>query len=382
MWQLALIIITVVFTGGYVALIAYYRKLFKKLRPFQVKHGSAATKFSIIIPARNEEDSIGYCIASIYSQDYPAHLFEILVIDDHSTDRTSEVITLLQKQHGTLKLIRLADEIKGKLLNAYKKKAIETAIPQTSGEWIITTDADCHVEKNWLRSYDCYIQEHQPALIAGPVKYINNGSFVSIFQCLDFLGMQGVTAAAVSANQHSMCNGANLAYKKEAFFEVNGFRGIDNIASGDDMLLMHKIATKFPGKLGYLFSPEGVVSTSPMPDWRRFFNQRIRWASKAEKYDDKTIIAVLVLMYFYNVLLLGLGIASFFSFSCFTLFIISLSIKTLIELSFMVSIADFYKEKKLLWWFPLMQPFHIVYMVVAGWLGKFGSYQWKGRKVK
>ncbi len=382
MWQTILITVTIFFTAGYVGLICYYRYLFGKLQPFKGNTETPVTRFSVLIPARNEEDSIGDCIQSIYRQSYPLDLLEVVVIDDHSSDRTSEVVVQLQKQYSSLKLILLADEIKGKLLNAYKKKAIESAIPQTSGDWIVSTDADCVVDNNWLRSYDGYIQKSDPALVAGPVKYINNRSFVSIFQCLDFLSLQGVTAAAVSANQHSMCNGANLAYKKQAFLAVNGFRGIDNIASGDDMLLMHKIKTKFPRKLGYLFSSEAVVSTSPMPDWKSFFSQRIRWASKAEKYEDKSITAVLALIYFYNVLLLVLGILSFTDIFYLELFIGSLFIKTSIELCFLFPVANFYKEKKLLWWFPIMQPVHILYMVIAGWLGKFGSYQWKGRIVK
>jgi cellulose synthase/poly-beta-1,6-N-acetylglucosamine synthase-like glycosyltransferase len=382
MWRLILIILTAVFTLGYIALIIYYRFLFKKIRPFQNNRQEPSTKFSIIIPARNEEHSIVDCIHSIYRQDYPAGLFEVVVIDDHSTDKTSEVVLQLTNKYPSLKLIRLADEIKGKLLNAYKKKAIDTAIPQTSGDWIITTDADCHVGDRWLKSYDSYISRHDPALVAGPVRFINNGSFISIFQCLDFLSLQGVTAAVVSADQHSMCNGANLAYRKTAFIKVNGFKGIDNVASGDDMLLMHKIKEQFPGKLGYLFSPDAIVSTTPMPDWTSFFNQRIRWASKAEKYDDKSIIAVLALVYFYNVLLLLLVVLSFRNIFYLELLLISLAVKTIVELTFMLPVAEFYKEKKLLWWFPLMQPFHIAYMVIAGWLGKFGSYKWKGRKVK
>ncbi|MCE3281854.1 MAG: N-acetylglucosaminyltransferase, partial [Chitinophagaceae bacterium] len=190
-------------------------------------------------------------------------------------------VEALQQRYPTLKLIRLADSVQGRLLNAYKKKAIETAVPQAMGDWIITTDADCDVESQWLKSYDAYIQREDSVFVAAPVKFINNGSLVSVFQCLDFLSLQGVTAAAVSADKHSMCNGANLAYKKSAFIEVNGFRGIDSVASGDDMLLMHKIRKRYPGKLGYLFTPQAIVRTTPMPDWFSFFNQRIRWASKA-----------------------------------------------------------------------------------------------------
>jgi cellulose synthase/poly-beta-1,6-N-acetylglucosamine synthase-like glycosyltransferase len=382
MWHLIMIILAVVFTGGYVGLIIYYRFLFLRLKPFKHAGGEPATTFSILIPARNEENSIAHCLHSIYAQDYPPHLFEVVVIDDHSTDGTSQLVNELRSSYPSLKLITLADEVKGKLLNAYKKKAIDTAIPQTSGEWIITTDADCLVDAQWLKSYDSFIRKTDPVLVAGPVKFLDNGSFVSIFQCLDFLSLQGITAAAVSADQHSMCNGANLAYRKNAFIKVNGFKGIDNVASGDDMLLMHKIKKQFPGKLGYLFSPAAVVRTTPMPDWISFFNQRIRWASKAEKYEDRTIIAVLLLVYFYNVLLLGLAVLGCLDSFYLRPLIGSVVIKTIVELSFMFPVAGFYKEKKLLWWFPLMQPLHILYMVVAGWLGKFGSYRWKGRQVK
>jgi cellulose synthase/poly-beta-1,6-N-acetylglucosamine synthase-like glycosyltransferase len=382
MWNLVSISIVSVFTGGYIGLIFYYRDLFKRVKPFLAEAAAPGTKFSIIVPARNEETVIAGCIESIYKQDYPPGLFEVIVIDDHSTDNTSAIVTAYQKKYATLKLIRLQEAIEGKLLNAYKKKAIETAIPQTSGDWVLTTDADCSVTDQWLRSYDGYIRQNDPALIAGPVKFINNGSLVSIFQCLDFLSLQGVTAAVVSADKHSMCNGANLAYSKSAFIAVNGFKGIDNIASGDDMLLMHKIKKQFPGRLGYVFSPGAIVSTTPMPDWKSFLNQRIRWASKAEKYEDKSITAVLAMVYFYNVILLALGLLSFFNPFYVALLLVSLAAKIFTELSFMVPAAGFFRERKLLWWFPLMQPLHIVYIILAGWLGKFGSYQWKGRRVK
>lgn len=111
-----------------------------------------------------------------------------------------------------------------------------------------------------------------------------------MFQYIDFVSLQGITAASVSAGFHAMCNGANLAYRKDVFYRVNGFKGIDNIASGDDMLLMNKIKHEFPNAIGFLFSKDAIVSTSPMPDWKAFFNQRIRWASKADKYKDKTVL--------------------------------------------------------------------------------------------
>lgn len=383
MWLYISVAIMILLSGCYTGLIIYYRNCFLKLKEYYPAGNiSPKTKFSIIIPARNEEENIRVCLNSIYDNNYPKELFEVVVIDDHSTDSTAAVVAKLKERFTSIKLIRLADEVQGKKLNAYKKKAIETAIAQATKDWIVTTDADCVVEENWLRNLDAYIQEKDAVLVAGPVKLVDTGSFVSVFQCLDFLSLQGITAASVSAGMHSMCNGANLAYEKKAFDEVNGFKGIDNVASGDDMLLMHKIKKRFPGRIGYIFSKDNIVSTDPMPDWKSFFNQRIRWASKAENYDDKSIFWVLVIVYLYNVMLTVLPVLAIWNIFYLKAVVVLGLIKTVAELTFMYPVAKFFDERRLLWVFPLMQPLHIVYTVTAGWLGKFGSYQWKGRKVK
>lgn len=181
-----------------------------------------------------------------------------------------------------------------------------------------------------------------------------------------------------------MCNGANLAYTRRAFDAVNGFKGIDNIASGDDMLLMHKIALQFPGGIAYLKSPEVIVQTAPVNTVKEFFNQRIRWASKADRYDDKRITWVLLLVYVFNLLLLILPILSLLmaDWYLFTYWILFLFLKTITELFFLSPVAKFFNNERLLFAFPLAQPFHIIYTVIAGWLGKFGSYKWKDRNVK
>ncbi len=179
-----------------------------------------------------------------------------------------------------------------------------------------------------------------------------------------------------------MCNGANLAYTKKAFNEVDGFKDIDNIASGDDMLLMHKIQKAHPGKIKFLKSPDVIVETQPAGNLKEFMNQRIRWASKADKYTDPKIVFVLLLVYIFNVWILITGVSSFFSHTSFYLFLILLILKTAVELFFLYPVAKFFSKQKLLWWFIPAQPFHIIYTIVAGWLGKFGSYTWKGRRVK
>ncbi|MEO8174945.1 MAG: glycosyltransferase, partial [Sediminibacterium sp.] len=278
-----LVVITSALLLAYCLLILVYRHWYLRLTFFQnSKDINPQTKFSVIIPARNEEENIRACLRSILEQDYPIELFEVIVINDHSTDQTENIIRSLQQQYANLHLLNLADHVDGKQLNAYKKKAIEIAIAQSTGTWIATTDADCIIGNNWLRLYDAYIQEKQPVFVAAPVMFTNDHSFLSVFQLLDFLSLQGITAAAVSAGYHTMCNGANIVYRKDIFYEVGQFKGIDELASGDDMLLMHKIKQKYPAGVGYLFCAESIVTTAPMPDWKSFFNQRIRWASKAD----------------------------------------------------------------------------------------------------
>ena len=381
MW-FVIIGLAIFFTLIYCVLILFYYTWFKQLKYFKPDETlKPATHFSVIIPARNEEENIERCVSSILQNDYPENLYEVIVVDDFSDDATAVTIKKMQKHFSNLRLIELKNFVETKL-NSYKKKSIETAILNSSYEWIVTTDADCVVSKHWLKLFDNFIQTNDPVFIAAPVRFFNNNSFISIFQCLDFLSLQGITAASVSAGFLSMCNGANLGYKKEAFNAVNGFKGVDNIASGDDMLLMNKIQHPFPNKIGYLFNKEIIVTTPPMPDVKRFINQRIRWASKATSYSDKKIFLVLLLVYIFNFCLFTLPFIAIFDHQLFYYWLAFLVLKTGCEFIFLFPVAKFFDQRKLLWWFPLMQPFHIVYTVVSGFLGKFGKYEWKGRTVK
>jgi len=377
----ALYIITILFFITYTWLIIFYRQSWLSIPEFQTTNNEQpSTKISIIIPARNEEKNIGSCLHSILSQNYPAQLFEIIIVDDHSTDKTADVIKSFDTK--SIKLISLKDFTDGNQLNSYKKKAIEIAIQQTKGDLIITTDADCIVKNTWLQTIASFYEQYKPAFIAGPVAYCNENNFLTIFESLDFMTMQGITGSAVYKKFHTMCNGANLAYEKKAFFEVEGFKGIDNIASGDDMLLMHKIYERYPERVLYLKSKDAIVETLPAGTFSAFFNQRIRWASKADKYNDKRIFLVLLLVYIFNVWFIILFIVGFLNIKFEILLIALLIAKTIIELFFLFPVSNFFSKQKLLWWFPIAQPFHILYVVIAGWLGKFGTYEWKERKVR
>ena len=361
--------------------MALYTRGHWNLRAFVAKGKTPQTKFSIVIPARNEAANIENCIAGILAQNYPAHLFEVIVIDDFSEDETAKIVASIALQYNNVRLLRLQDFTKDENIVAYKKRAIEIAIEQANHPWIVTTDADCSFTNNWLASYDAYIQEHNCVMVAAPVSYKNTGSFLSVFQVLDFISLQGITAAAVGSGSHTICNGANLCYSKEAFESVGRFSGIDHLPSGDDMLLMHKMKKSYSGKIGYLYAQDAMVTTAPSATLGLFIQQRIRWSSKALGYQDKIIFWILLLVYLLNFSLLVYLPVNLIETGSINNWLVFIGCKTLVELPFMYASAKFFKQQKLLWWFLFMQPFHILYTVVAGWFGTFGSYKWKGRTV-
>lgn len=369
-----LIYITIGLFIPYAILISFYRAGWGELEVFQANDQNPDLKISVVIAARNEEENIANLLTSIGSQTYPDNLFEVIVVDDHSSDNTASIAS----SFSFVKLIKLQFDN----INSYKKKAIETGIAAASGDLVVITDADCIVQPDWLKTIASFKKETNVVFIAAPVLIENKPTLLETFQSLDFMVLQGITAASVQKRIHNMCNGANLAYERKAFFEVNGFIGIDHIASGDDMLLMQKISTHFPGKISYLLSKEAIVSTKPAKTWKEFFDQRIRWASKATNYNDIKIFSALFLVYFFNCALFALLIAGFWAPYMWLGFLGILIGKIIIELIFIIPVAKFYNQEKLLKLFPLYQPLHIIYTIIAGWLGTFGSFEWKGRKVK
>jgi len=235
----------------YGILFQYYSSWWQAMPHFNMdgfKDWKPTVKISVIVPARNEQENIANCLHSICKQNYPSHLFQIIMVDDNSTDKTFETAAAIF--YDEIEIIRLKLNTPNNV--APKKRAIETGISIASGELIVTTDADCIAEPNWLRSIAAYHHQSKNVFVAAPVKIKDGKSLLSKFQALDFLTMQGITAAAVFKRFHNMCNGANLGYEKKIFYEVHGFTGIDNIASGDDMLLMKKVFRQYPQSIAWL----------------------------------------------------------------------------------------------------------------------------------
>ena len=374
-------VIASVMMGAYCVLILAYRIGWARARVFKGSMDfNPSVKVSVIIPARNEATCIGHCLKATLAQHYPPELLEVIVVDDHSEDGTWGVI----EGFGAHKVrcLRLSDVlVPGQEIKSYKKAALAYGIAQSSGELIVTTDADCVAPKDWLRTIAARYEEGRPDMIVAPVAYKWEGRLSAIFQLLDFMGMQGITFAALALKLGNMANGANLAFSRAAYEKVGGYAGVDHLASGDDYLLMTKIAMMPGAVIAGLKSQDAIVSTSPQPGWGAFFSQRVRWASKSGKYEDKRLTGILVLVYLFNCALLAFLVAGFFQSVAWNIGAIMLGIKIVVELFFLWPVAGFYGQRRALWLFPILQPLHVLYIVSAGFLGFFGGFEWKGRKV-
>ena len=370
-------IVSLTLTGFYLSVLTYLIRGWNVKNYPPINSSTFNTKVTVLIAARNEEERIHLTIEDILAQDYPKHLTEIIIVDDHSTDRTSEVIQCYADRG--VKLLQLNED---KPLNSYKKKAIADAIKLSSGELMVATDADCRMGSQWLSAIVGFYEREQPVMISSPVTYFEERSLFEWMQTLEFGYLIGFGAAFINNGHASTCNGANLAYRKDVFYEVGGFKGIDNIASGDDELLLQKVAKRFPGKVMFLKQFEAVVFTHAKHTFNEFMQQRRRWASKSVKYKDKKVVAVLVGIWLFNISMLVNGCLSFYDIYFLKLFTLQFLLKYLFELAYLLPISLFFKRPKLIGLLIIIIPVHIFYLIWIGFMGNTSAYTWKGRVVR
>lgn len=348
---------------------------FWKLPTIKLEKVEASTEFSVIIPFRNEALHLPKLLASIEALAYPNSKVSFWFVDDASEDNSIEIIEKFRKEHPTEIIHVLQNK---RVSNSPKKDAITTAISQIEGDWIVTTDADCMLPKNWLTLLNQEIVLQQPKMVAAPVTYKEETSFFSYFQLLDFLSLQGTTIGSFGLGIPFLCNGANLAYQKEAFLNVQGFSGNDTIASGDDVFLLEKFIQKWPKKVVYLKSKEALVTTFSVDTFQEFVSQRVRWASKSANYNLHTgkLIGIIVLLM--NLLFCLLPVLLLISLSWKLLLSIFIS-KIVIDSILLLQTVRFTQQK--------VKPFYlilsgIVYPYITVFIfftSSFSNYTWKNR---
>jgi len=333
--------------------------------------------FSIVVPFRNEAENLPRLLNALFKETYPKELYEILFINDSSED---DSVKIIEDFISTNKLDHWKILNNQRKSSSPKKDAITTAILSSKTDWILTTDADCYALENRLSAFDAFIQKTNPVMVAAPVIFVSNNknSLLNQLQIQEALSLATVTVAGFGLKMPFMCNGANLAYQKKAFFDVNGFHGNDSIASGDDVFLLQKMHEKYPGKTGFLKSRDAIVYTQTESSFQKIIRQRVRWASKTTAY--KTVFPKL------------LGIAVFMMNLCILMSVFLLPewwwilgifiLKLFIDATLMLQSAGFLKIRFHFLLFIVNSVLYPFFMLIIFFKSIFGKYEWKGRSFK
>ncbi|MAT40015.1 MAG: hypothetical protein CL946_10475 [Ectothiorhodospiraceae bacterium] len=329
---------------------------------------------SVIVPMRDEERHVAQLVESLAAQQYPDDKYEILLIDDGSTDATSERATESIKGHPQFRIIQLGDE------GGSKKRAIQAGIHESTGEVILTTDADCRHTPGWIASMVAALGREN-AVIAGPVIVGDRETLFHRIQAMEFLSLMGVGAGFFGIGYPRLCNGANLCYRKSAYEAADGFAGNEHVSSGDDEFLMHKIVYREGGQAEFNHDQDAIVTTPPADAVGAFLQQRIRWASKGRHYEDKRFVSFLVLLFVFEVFVAAMPLVAIFSPIAFFVTVILLMTKYSVDFMILTDSAILLKQPIRFGDFLLAELLHPFYLVSVSILGAVNGTTWKGRRI-
>lgn len=333
---------------------------------------------SVIIPFRNESENILKSLKSIEAQSYPQEKFEVVYVNDSSTDDSPEILEK-NRSRENIRIISLPEDYS---ISAHKKRAVRYGIEKSTGEIVVTTDADCIHNEDWLKSL-LKNMDDETGFMSGPVEFIDDEKFFSKIQKIEFAGLVLTGAGLIGAGKPTICNAANIAYKRKVYNEVGGFKDQLNLSSGDDELLMQKIAKDTNYDIKFSTDKKSIVRTSSNKSLGEFYQQRKRWASKGLFYRDKSLILKLILIYLFYI---GLIIQVYFSIFLSQYFILTLVASLLLKLFFEFRIVI--KGKRILFpylslkTFIVAELFQVFYLIITGFAGVFGNLRWKERKIK
>jgi poly-beta-1,6-N-acetyl-D-glucosamine synthase len=313
---------------------------------------------SVVVACRNEQKNLPLLLESLANQDYPAGLYEILVVDDNSSDNTYETAARFST---SCKIIALHNKGTG------KKQALRTGIEKSAGELILTTDADCIPTRKWIRTIACFYNVSKPDMIISPVLMNRGSGFQESFGEIEFMSLQGITAGTALLKRPVMCNGANLAFRKDAYFRHSGNLH-DEINSGDDIFLLHSLKKEKLSVIRWLESEDAIVRTPSPATFRAIILQRSRWISKWKYYTDWYTIILAIVTFVTILLQIGL-IAAVIIDSAFAGPVIAvLLLKSIPDFLILKNVTLRYKKPQLMKWFIpayLIYPLY-VFLVTSG----------------
>ncbi len=363
---MGMVFVASIFASAYLLLQLYYVRYWLKSPEIVVPvEFIPSLKITVVVIAHNEETSIESCIEGIVRQNYPQELFEIIVIDDRSSDGTVELIKKMQS--ALVRIFQLTDFPEFIHPPAYKKSAIELAISMAQHDWIVVTDADCTHPSEWLRNV-AYTQSITDAVfLAAPISYSSGHTMLEKMQEMEMSVLMLITAAGIRSGLHDMANGANMSFSKKAFLDVKGYEGNYQYPSGDDMFLIEKMRGAFPDRIAFVKSENAIVETLPKKDWSSFIKQRLRWAGKNKGLKSTVIQMIWAFIGVYHLMIfLAIVLAIFHLTSWWPLFIMLL-MKWLGDIAVLNQATWFFRKRQLLYYFIPLQMMYSFYILILGY---------------
>ena len=353
---------------------------------------------TVVVPARNEAATVGACVDSVLAQDYPEGRLDLIVVDDDSEDGTAAVVRSRMRARflaapglpddapeapDRITLLRVPHD--DRRVRAHKKAAIERAVAQATGELVLTTDADCTGPPGWARAMAAAFDGPETAFVSGPVAY-RLGRRPSLFvrlQALDFFGLMACGAGGIGLGRPTLANGASVAYRRETFHALGGFSGVDHVTSGDDELLMQKVAYQTPLDVRFCGDAGATVLTEPVRTLREFVHQRRRWASKGALYPARLQAMLLGIGLFFVALVVAVLALPLVP-GLWPYVAAAVALKAAGDLAVLVPAARRFGQTRLLRAYPLHLVLHAPYTLAVAVLGLLGvqkGFEWKGRRL-
>ncbi len=326
---------------------------------------------SIIVAARNEAATIENLIQSILAQNYPRELIELVIADDRSEDKTSDIIKQYAKKYPFIKLVQITEE-NPDLVG--KKGAIDAAIKEASYEILAFTDADCVVGKEWLKEINYHFTD-EIDFLAG-YSFIDMGSkFITGLKNLERSAIFAVTSGSFGMNWAITCTAGNMAYRKSVYQKIGGFGEIGKIKSGDDDLMLQRMRKEIR-EMNFIFNNSAMVHTKNINNLQEHLQRESRRASKWKHYTLSIKIMTLLVFLYYLIFLVAFGLMLCGLFDV-VFFMIFLAIKIMFESLLITLFLHKIRKRKLLLFLPIAELIYLPYFIYFGLRGTFGKYKWK-----
>jgi len=332
----------------------------------------------VVIAARNEETNIQRTIESLAAQNYPKERYEIVVVNDRSSDTTGVILQKLQKDMANLRVISITecpDDI------SPKKYSLIRAVKTINCPFIVTTDADCVHHPDWLRSYAGLTGDKLG--VATGITMFQQTEYRSGFekvwqnmQSIEYMSHQIVMAGAIGHNVGFSGNGNNMMFNRQLYDDYEHEAIQKKVISGDDFFII-QTAEKMHYRLKFNLNPAGIVHTLPQRTLRDMINQRARWSSKIGRASAPVLLFSVNTFFYY----LGLTLYPFlllFSPAYWSIFAVLFGTKIFCDAFYMIYGYKKFDRKLNPLYYIFMELIHAPFIVIVAVIGSLFGFTWKG----